>query len=64
VDGYSHMAIVRKEQDRKKEMKLMDLGWTLFRFSNKDILASIDTVTDKVESFCMTLPSEDIRLSA
>jgi hypothetical protein len=39
VDGYSHNTIQRQEQDRKKEALLQDLGWSVLRVSNKDVLA-------------------------
>ena len=38
VDGFSHVAMVRKEQDRKKTEKLISLGWKVLRFTNKAIL--------------------------
>jgi very-short-patch-repair endonuclease len=34
VDGNSHTATVRQMQDRKKEAKLAELGWSVFRISN------------------------------
>jgi hypothetical protein len=34
VDGNSHTALVRQQQDRKKEAKLAQLGWKVFRISN------------------------------
>lgn len=34
VDGHSHTALHRKQQDQKKEAKLAELGWKVFRISN------------------------------
>jgi hypothetical protein len=34
VDGNSHTAAARQMQDRKKEAKLAELGWSVFRISN------------------------------
>jgi hypothetical protein len=34
VDGGSHTALARQQQDRKKEVKLAQLGWKVFRISN------------------------------
>ena len=37
VDGGSHGVMERKLQDRKKETKLAELGWTVFRVSNAEV---------------------------
>lgn len=37
VDGMSHSANDRKEQDLKKEECLRGLGWTVLRFSNLEV---------------------------
>jgi hypothetical protein len=34
VDGGSHTSLVRQQQDRKKETKLAQLGWKVFRIAN------------------------------
>jgi hypothetical protein len=34
VDGGSHTALARQQQDRKKEAKLAELGWKVLRVSN------------------------------
>ena len=34
VDGGSHTLLVRQAQDRKKEKKLAELGWSVSRISN------------------------------
>jgi len=42
VDGSSHGLLARQEQDRKKEDYLRGAGWTVLRFSNREVMA--DTV--------------------
>lgn len=37
VDGFSHSALVRKEQDRRKDSFLSSRGWAVFRFSNQAV---------------------------
>lgn len=48
VDGHSHNSLKRKEQDKKKENKLKDLGWTVIRFRNEDVLNDLERCVDKV----------------
>ena len=38
VDGNSHNLITRQAQDRKKESYLRSRGWTVLRFTNKQVL--------------------------
>ena len=38
VDGSSHSASERLSQDFKKDEKLKELGWTVFRISNEDAM--------------------------
>lgn len=37
IDGASHCALARKAQDAKKEAFLSAHGWTVLRFSNRDV---------------------------
>ena len=37
IDGNSHCVIERQQQDRKKEECLAGLGWTILRFTNKQV---------------------------
>ena len=39
VDGKSHGLLSRKEQDRKKDVLLGSLGWTVIRFTNEEVMA-------------------------
>lgn len=52
-DGYSHCS--RRALDEKKDAKLATLGWTVLRFSNREILSSIDSVVAQIQSRCTTL---------
>ena len=48
VDGYCHLS--RKELDLKKDKKLNSLGWTILRFTNKEILETREIVIRKIYS--------------
>lgn len=48
VDGNSHNAISRKTQDKKKEAKLVELGWKVIRFKNKEILNDLEGCVRKI----------------
>ena len=54
VDGYSHVALVRRRQDQKKDEKLAALGWLVLRFTNKEVLTSSESVAEKIRSRCTT----------
>lgn len=43
VDGQSHRLRVRQEQDRKKEARLQELGWSVFRVVNEEVLTLFST---------------------
>lgn len=55
VDGASHCATVRKEQDRRKEAFLHGAGWTLFRFTNQQVLTDPTSITLKLIRYIHTL---------
>jgi hypothetical protein len=38
IDGRSHCAIGRQEQDKKKTAFLQSLGWKVLRFSNNQVM--------------------------
>jgi hypothetical protein len=40
IDGSSHASLKRQQEDAKKEALLNSLGWTVFRFTNADVMAS------------------------
>lgn len=43
VDGQSHRLRSRQDQDRKKEDKLRELGWSVFRVTNETVLTLFST---------------------
>jgi hypothetical protein len=50
VDGASHCAVSRQEQDRKKEAFLSGLGWTVLRFRNKQVTEHLEECVEMVMS--------------
>ncbi len=54
VDGASHTTLERQGQDRKKERFLRGLGWTVLRFSNREVLDNLARCVQMVRS--ITLP--------
>lgn len=42
VDGPSHSAIARQEQDARKDALLGSRGWTVLRFSNRDVIERLE----------------------
>ena len=58
VDGFSHCSLARKELDKKKEKFLGGLGWTVLRFSNKEVL---ENLTKCVQMVLSTISKSKIR---
>lgn len=52
IDGGSHKD--REDYDAKRDSFLGQLGWTVFRFTNQEVMSSLDTVVEKIKSRCMT----------
>lgn len=50
VDGASHQAMARKEQDRKKENWLRSTGWKVLRFSNAQVMEHLEECVQMVTS--------------
>ena len=50
VDGQSHKAINRQEQDKRKDMFLRGLGWTVLRFTNGQVTGHLEDVVQTVLS--------------
>ena len=55
VDGFSHSAVSRQEQDRKKEKKLTSLGWQILRFSNKEVMENKERCLSLILKWADTL---------
>lgn len=47
VDGSSHASLARQEQDRRKTQWLAGQGWTVLRFTNREVLADVEACADK-----------------
>ena len=56
VDGFSHASRARQAQDRKKEEKLSQLGWRVFRVKNTQVL-SLSSIS-KWKDVLTILPEE------
>ena len=50
VDGNSHGVIQRRAQDAKKDALLSSLGWTVLRFSNREIASGTSACAQEVLS--------------
>lgn len=50
VDGGSHCALRIRKQDREKERVLSELGWTVLRFSNKQVMEHLEDCVQTVLS--------------
>jgi hypothetical protein len=50
IDGHSHNVLKRQAQDHKKEEKLKELGWTIIRFTNQQVLESFEEVVACIQS--------------
>ncbi len=53
VDGPDH-GVTRREKDQKRDDWLLSQGWTVLRFTNKEVRSSIDSVLAQIESRCTT----------
>lgn len=52
IDGASHHAIGRKEQDDKKDALLKSLGWKVIRITNKEALCNTEIAVSKIKQLC------------
>jgi hypothetical protein len=50
VDGGSHGALSRQEQDKRKGTWLSSHGWLVYRFSNQEVLSSTSSVIAQITS--------------
>lgn len=49
IDGTSHGAIVRQEQDSKKTKWLESQGWRVVRFTNREVLSLLPECVERVK---------------
>ena len=50
VDGPSHCSRIRQAQDRKKQAFLELLGWTVLRFTNREVMEHLEDCVRTVQS--------------
>jgi hypothetical protein len=50
VDGVSHCSIQRQEQDVKKQDFLQSIGWTVLRFTNRQVMEHLGECVQTVVS--------------
>lgn len=51
VDGFSHCALIRRQQDARKEKFLKNRGWKFLRFSNRYVIENLDLCVKKIKCF-------------
>lgn len=49
VDGKYHTSIEQQELDQKRDTRLQELGYTILRFSNEEVIAQPETVIEKIK---------------
>ena len=64
LDGGSHNSPKRRSQDRKKDVFLASLGWTVLRFTNQAMLDWINSETPPESSISMIFKQHDIQVLA
>ncbi|NDV79818.1 leucine--tRNA ligase [Dysgonomonas sp. 511] len=52
VDGKYHNDPVQKEYDEQRSKALEELGYSILRFTNEEVIVNTDEVLNKIESFC------------
>jgi hypothetical protein len=63
VDGYTHSSAKGKQRDAKKDKALSLLGWSVLRFSNREVMENTDSVVETIRSFTTSkLPITTITL--
>lgn len=55
VDGGSHGSLKVKERDARKTQFLVSSGWTVLRFTNREVMASLDRCVQTVTSTILRL---------
>ena len=54
VDGFSHLAFKRREQDAKKTQFLNGDGWTVLRFTNAEVTEDLNLVMSTISKYLTT----------
>lgn len=60
IDGASHGLLERQSQDKKKEIFLSTLGWTVLRFSNAEVMGNLSACAQTVLSTISRLRANTI----
>lgn len=55
LDGGSHAALERQEQDLRKRSFLHSCGWTVLSFANRQVVADMTATVDEILRVCSTL---------
>ena len=50
LDGHSHNSLKRKEQDKKKDDLLTNLGWKVIRIKNNDLIKNYDNILNHIKN--------------
>lgn len=58
IDGQSHKAKARQQQDRRKDTRLNTAGWTVLRFWNSQLDEELDQVATEIRSTISRLERE------
>jgi len=61
VDGGYHTTIEQKEADELRMQILKEIGFSVIRFTNEQIIGNIDKVLEYIEKWLKSLPSGEIR---
>jgi len=56
VDGKYHDTFTQTKSDNERTTRLIELGYTELRFTNKKILHDLDSVLKKIKTFCSGTP--------
>lgn len=61
LDGGSHLSKKRKEQDKRKELCLEELGYKVIRIKNRQLLQKFEEIVDAINNhqFCYCFNGED-----
>jgi very-short-patch-repair endonuclease len=60
IDGSIHEITDYKEHDRGRSELLEDVGITVIRFTNEQIIEEIDTTIEKIKSLCEQLLTQAV----
>jgi very-short-patch-repair endonuclease len=71
IDGGSHASITRKASDQRKDRFLVGLGWTVLRFTNKEVLRNLTSCVQtlmstisKLKEHTSTSPTDSLSTTA